>query len=33
METIIRDVEKAYLNDKEVPFNVGDSISVSFKIH
>lgn len=33
METIIKNVEKEFLNDKVVPFNVGDSISVSFKIH
>ena len=33
MESIIKDVEKEYLNDKEVAFNVGDTIAVSFKIH
>ncbi len=33
MEDIITSVEKEYLTDKEVSFNVGDTITVSFKIH
>ncbi len=32
MEAIIKDVEKEYLTDREVTFNVGDTIAVSFKI-
>lgn len=33
MEEIIKNVEKEYLTDKEISFKVGDTISVSFKIH
>ena len=33
METIIKNVEKEFLNENEVSFNVGDTIAVSFKIH
>jgi len=32
VEAIIKDVEKEYLTDREVTFNVGDTIAVSFKI-
>ncbi len=32
MEDIIKNIEKEYLTDKEVSFNVGDTIVVSFKI-
>jgi len=32
VEDIIKSVEKEYLTDKEVSFNVGDTIVVSFKI-
>jgi large subunit ribosomal protein L19 len=32
VEDIIKNIEKEYLTDKEVSFNVGDTIVVSFKI-
>lgn len=32
MESIIKTVEKEYLNDKDVEFSPGDTIAVSFKI-
>ncbi len=33
MQEIIRNVEKKYLTDKEMSFSVGDTLSVSYKIH
>lgn len=32
MEDIIKNIEKEYLTDNEVSFNIGDTIVVSFKI-